>query len=179
MWIPPDGSTAMPTFKINDRPVRTDVPDDTPLLWVLREELGLPLAGPDLVLAPAHRDYNHADYRLQTTGGSCSIRAEFVVISRAGASVRELFRAAAARRCWIGTSRSPRRRSWNVRGRCSCKGTRRTGLAAGLDVHWQKIRTPGTVATWRSVGHSHDAFFIECFADELAHSQREDPLEFR
>lgn len=31
----------MPTFKINDRPVRVDVPDDTPLLWVLREELGL------------------------------------------------------------------------------------------------------------------------------------------
>ncbi len=49
----------------------------------------------------------------------------------------------------------------------------------GLNVRWQKTRTPVTVASWRSVGHSHNAFFIECFADELAHSQREDPLQFR
>lgn len=32
----------MPTFTINERPVRVDVPGNTPLLWVLREELGLP-----------------------------------------------------------------------------------------------------------------------------------------
>lgn len=28
-------------LQINNRPVEVDVPDDTPLLWVLREELGL------------------------------------------------------------------------------------------------------------------------------------------
>lgn len=28
-------------FTVNERIVRTDVPDDTPLLWVLRDELGL------------------------------------------------------------------------------------------------------------------------------------------
>jgi isoquinoline 1-oxidoreductase subunit beta len=49
----------------------------------------------------------------------------------------------------------------------------------GLDVNWQKTRTPVSIASWRSVGHSHNAFFIESFADELAHSQRQDPLEFR
>jgi isoquinoline 1-oxidoreductase subunit beta len=49
----------------------------------------------------------------------------------------------------------------------------------GLDVNWQKTRTPVSIASWRSVGHSHNAFFIESFADELAHSQQQDPLEFR
>jgi isoquinoline 1-oxidoreductase beta subunit len=50
---------------------------------------------------------------------------------------------------------------------------------SGLHVAWQKTQTPVTVASWRSVGHSHNAFFIECFADELAHSQQQDPLAFR
>jgi isoquinoline 1-oxidoreductase subunit beta len=49
----------------------------------------------------------------------------------------------------------------------------------GLEVNWQKTRTPVSVASWRSVGHSHNAFFIESFADELAHSQKQDVLEFR
>jgi isoquinoline 1-oxidoreductase subunit beta len=51
--------------------------------------------------------------------------------------------------------------------------------AEGLDVKWQKTNTPVLIASWRSVGHSHNAFFIESFADELAHSQQQDPLEFR
>ena len=51
--------------------------------------------------------------------------------------------------------------------------------AAGLRVVWQKTQTPVSVASWRSVGHSHNAFFVECFADELAHSQQQDPLAFR
>ena len=32
---------------------------------------------------------------------------------------------------------------------------------------------------WRSVGASFNAFFQECFIDELAHAARRDPLEFR
>lgn len=32
----------MTTLKVNDRVARVDVPPDTPLLWVLREELQLP-----------------------------------------------------------------------------------------------------------------------------------------
>jgi isoquinoline 1-oxidoreductase subunit beta len=50
---------------------------------------------------------------------------------------------------------------------------------AGLEVNWQKTRTPVSIASWRSVGHSHNAFFIESFADELALSQQQDPMEFR
>ncbi|HEU4338932.1 MAG TPA: xanthine dehydrogenase family protein molybdopterin-binding subunit [Planctomycetota bacterium] len=40
---------------------------------------------------------------------------------------------------------------------------------------------PGGVPTlwWRSVGHSHSAFAIESFMDELAHAAKKDPLEFR
>ena len=35
------------------------------------------------------------------------------------------------------------------------------------------------VGFWRSVGHSHNAFFSECFIDELAFETQQDPLAFR
>ncbi len=35
------------------------------------------------------------------------------------------------------------------------------------------------VGYWRSVGHSHNAFFSESFMDELAHATQTDPLAFR
>lgn len=35
------------------------------------------------------------------------------------------------------------------------------------------------VGFWRSVGHSHNAFFSESFIDEMAHAARADPLAFR
>jgi isoquinoline 1-oxidoreductase subunit beta len=35
------------------------------------------------------------------------------------------------------------------------------------------------VGYWRSVGHSHNAFFSESFIDELAHATQTDPLAFR
>ncbi|MGE0576715.1 molybdopterin cofactor-binding domain-containing protein, partial [Reyranella sp.] len=35
------------------------------------------------------------------------------------------------------------------------------------------------VGFWRSVGHSHTAFFDECFLDEVAAALRKDPYEFR
>jgi isoquinoline 1-oxidoreductase beta subunit len=39
---------------------------------------------------------------------------------------------------------------------------------------------PGVpVLWWRSVGHSHTAFAVESFIDELAHAARRDPLELR
>jgi len=35
------------------------------------------------------------------------------------------------------------------------------------------------IGFWRSVGHSHNAFFSECFIDELAFEARQDPVAFR
>jgi isoquinoline 1-oxidoreductase beta subunit len=48
-----------------------------------------------------------------------------------------------------------------------------------LDVEYVKIDTPIPVGFWRSVGHSHNAFTVESFIDELAYLAKRDPLEFR
>ncbi|MDH3320509.1 MAG: xanthine dehydrogenase family protein molybdopterin-binding subunit [Betaproteobacteria bacterium] len=41
------------------------------------------------------------------------------------------------------------------------------------------VHQPVPVGFWRSVGHSYNAFFVEGFLDELAHSAKRDPYEFR
>jgi isoquinoline 1-oxidoreductase alpha subunit len=41
MPAPPNEEPAMIDFELNGRRVQVDAPDDTPLLWVLRDELGL------------------------------------------------------------------------------------------------------------------------------------------
>lgn len=46
-----------------------------------------------------------------------------------------------------------------------------------VDLHTPK--SPVTVLWWRSVGHSHTAFAVESFVDELARAAKQDPLEYR
>ncbi|HEX2531831.1 MAG TPA: xanthine dehydrogenase family protein molybdopterin-binding subunit [Burkholderiaceae bacterium] len=41
------------------------------------------------------------------------------------------------------------------------------------------VPTPVPLGNWRSVGHSHNAFFKESFIDEMAHAAGKDPVEFR
>jgi isoquinoline 1-oxidoreductase beta subunit len=46
-------------------------------------------------------------------------------------------------------------------------------------VELHAVDTGVPVLWWRSVGHSHTAFVVESFVDELAHAAKRDPLEFR
>src|SRR5437867_3645802 len=48
-----------------------------------------------------------------------------------------------------------------------------------LLVDWHKAPAGVPVLWWRSVGHSHTAFVVETFIDELAHAAGKDPFEFR
>lgn len=41
------------------------------------------------------------------------------------------------------------------------------------------VKTGVPVLWWRSVGHSHTAFVMESLVDELAHTAKKDPLEYR
>lgn len=52
------------------------------------------------------------------------------------------------------------------------------------DIDHQRIAHVATrsgvpIGFWRSVGHSHNAFFSEGFIDELAHEARQDPVAYR
>ena len=46
-----------------------------------------------------------------------------------------------------------------------------------VDVHNPKLEVP--TLWWRSVGHSHTAFVVESFLDEMAHAAGKDPYELR
>ncbi len=48
-----------------------------------------------------------------------------------------------------------------------------------LRVQHEATRHAVPVGSWRSVGHSHNAFFAESFIDELAHAAGADPLDWR
>src|SRR5262249_20241261 len=48
-----------------------------------------------------------------------------------------------------------------------------------LLVEWQKAPAAVPCQPWRSVGHSHNAFVVETFVDELAHAAGQDPYEYR
>jgi isoquinoline 1-oxidoreductase subunit beta len=48
-----------------------------------------------------------------------------------------------------------------------------------LRVEMTPVSTAIPVSFWRSVGHSFNAFAVESFLDELAHSAKRDPLELR
>jgi isoquinoline 1-oxidoreductase beta subunit len=46
-----------------------------------------------------------------------------------------------------------------------------------VDLHSPRLGVP--VQWWRSVGHSHNAFVVESFLDEVAHAAGKEPFEFR
>ncbi len=48
-----------------------------------------------------------------------------------------------------------------------------------ISVRQIRSKTPVPVGSWRSVGHSYNAFFTESFIDELAHAAGQDPFAYR
>ncbi|MGB8763272.1 MAG: xanthine dehydrogenase family protein molybdopterin-binding subunit [Burkholderiales bacterium] len=50
---------------------------------------------------------------------------------------------------------------------------------ANMKIEQVRSKTPVPVGSWRSVGHSYNAFFVESFMDEMAHAAGKDPYEFR
>lgn len=52
-------------------------------------------------------------------------------------------------------------------------------LIPNLQVDLHTVRNGVPVQWWRSVGHSHTAFVVEGFLDEVAHAAGKDPVEFR
>jgi isoquinoline 1-oxidoreductase beta subunit len=48
-----------------------------------------------------------------------------------------------------------------------------------ISVTYAKVDLPIPVGFWRSVGHTHTAFVVESFIDELAHAAGRDPYEYR
>jgi isoquinoline 1-oxidoreductase subunit beta len=48
-----------------------------------------------------------------------------------------------------------------------------------LEIRYTRADLGVPVGFWRSVGHSHTAFAVECFVDELAALAGKDPVEFR
>lgn len=48
-----------------------------------------------------------------------------------------------------------------------------------ISVRQVRPKTPVPVGSWRSVGHSYNAFFTESFVDELAHAVGQDPYQYR
>ncbi|WP_423193441.1 molybdopterin cofactor-binding domain-containing protein [Cupriavidus sp. H18C2] len=50
---------------------------------------------------------------------------------------------------------------------------------ANVEVSHRRVALPIPVGYWRSVGHSHQAFFVESFLDEMAAAAGKDPIQFR
>ena len=62
----------------------------------------------------------------------------------------------------------------------SVEGAKEMPYAFGhVQVAYRNVETPVPLGFWRSVGHSHTAFVVESFVDELAHAAGEDPIAFR
>src|SRR5258708_34973645 len=53
------------------------------------------------------------------------------------------------------------------------------GIRDDLVTGVQTCALPISPGFWRGVNVNHNAIYLECFMDELAHSVGQDPLEFR
>ncbi len=103
----------------------------------------------------------------------------------------DYFRPAFAARCAAGLDASGRLVAWTLTSAGSSMGAPRfmDGVTQGASdtayawpaarIAHQTVEAPVSLGIWRSVAHSQNAFFTECFLDEVAAAAGSDPVRFR
>ena len=129
------------------------------LVWSREEDLDARLLSPGRGRDPARRPR-----RRRPAGRRCASRAPATRSRRAGSS-------AASRASPARSTRPTRRRSEGLFDQLYAIPHQRIAHVA--------TRSGVPVGYWRSVGHSHNAFFVESFVDELAHAAGRDPVDYR
>jgi len=103
----------------------------------------------------------------------------------------DYFRPAFAARCAAGLDESGRLVAWTLTSAGSSMGAPRfmDGVTQGASdtayawpaarIAHQTVESAVSLGIWRSVAHSQNAFFTECFLDEVAAAAGTDPVRFR
>ncbi|WP_337877788.1 molybdopterin cofactor-binding domain-containing protein [Caldimonas sp.] len=125
---------------------------------------------------PREEDFSHDFYR---PAGVAVMRAALDASGRPQA-LRMTVAGDAITPRWIARQRPAWATRWDAPDKTAAEGF----FDLPYEVPHQRIAHRATrsgvpIGYWRSVGHSHHAFFTECFIDELAHAAGQDPLAFR
>ena len=162
----------MATISINGRDHAVSVPDDMPLLWLIRDHLQM------TGTMPIHLVWTRED---DIRGG----RYRPMVLHKVRAAPRCL-------RPHRGLGPSHRsvvvHHRHRVRADVVKNGVDRLAIEGtadmpyhldNLSVDWHQASSPVTTLWWRSVGHTHTAQVVEVMMDVLATEAKRDPVEFR
>src|ERR1700726_628434 len=196
------------TIKINGTDHTVDVDDDTPLLWVLRDVLGMTGTKFGCGMALCGACTGHIDgaatrsciTTIDSIGGSAITTIEAIGATAAGAKIQKAWLDREGVQCGYCQSGQIMSASALIASnphpteadiddamsgticRCGTYVRIREAIkeAAHLHVEYLRVEPPGIpTAFWRSVGPSHNVFVTESFIDELAAAAKQDPVAYR